>query len=472
MSILTAQQLEENEEYEKAYEEYKTVLSQKPENTEVLERLGHLSIILKKENEAIEYYTKLLELNPTNELAFEQLMDLYVNTDKYKYYVSRGNWHILKQEYSHALNDFKKALNKAQTPEENSATRFILATLYEKNGKYNNAIDEYLRILDTKAANETVFLKLANVYLQEDAVTSAIETLERAIEDGFESKEIKETLAKLYLSNNQQEKSRQVTENELLKIKSYLDEGDDEQAWALLEQIKGDYKKDPQYHILTAQYYYNKEDWDKSLECVEEVAKFGKNPAVVCQMKAMIYEGKNMDFEAHRMWAKYNIIRGNKDVALNEYYLALKEKDNDAEMLRELAELLDDMGDKVQAGEFWEAIVKLDAGDKKALERLAEFKESIGAYREQVDILMQLYELNKKNRSVIRKLAEGFEKLRDREKALEYYKKFLENSLMDNEYEKIKQKVKSLEGASSKASAPEEEDEGLIGKIIKLFAKK
>ena len=85
MSILTAQQLEENEEYEKAYEEYKTVLSQKPENTEVLERLGHLSIILKKENEAIEYYTKLLELNPTNELAFEQLMDLYVNTDKYIY---------------------------------------------------------------------------------------------------------------------------------------------------------------------------------------------------------------------------------------------------------------------------------------------------------------------------------------------------------------------------------------------------
>ena len=139
-------------------------------------------------------------------------------------------------------------------------------------------------------------------------------------------------------------------------------------------------------------------------------------------------------------------------------------------MIRELAELLDDMGDKVQAGEFWQMLVKLDSKDKKALERLAEFKESIGAYREEVEILEQLYEMNKKNTIVIKKLAFACEKTKQKQKALEYYKKYLENSMMDDEYERIKAKVESMEG--SVANEVVEDDVGLIGKIVKLFSKK
>ena len=55
-------------------------------------------------------------------------------------------------------------------------------------------------------------------------------------------------------------------------------------------------------------------------------------------------------YEAHLTWARYNLVRGNRDVALNEYYMALKEKDDDAEMIKELAELLDDMGDRNHKG--------------------------------------------------------------------------------------------------------------------------
>lgn len=471
MSLITAQQFEENEEYEKAYEEYKNILEKSPANIEVLERLGHIAIILDKKDDAEVFYNKILELDVKNELAHEQLMDIYISKDKYKYYVSRGNLHIIQNEISHALNDYKKALSKAQSDKEISSARFILATLYERLDKNNNAIDEYLRVTESEFANEITFLNLAHVYYKEDAITSAIETLERAVERGFDSNIIKENLAELYSRNNDYEKTREATGNEIVKIKSYLDEGNDEKAFELLNNIADVYKQDPQYYILKAQYHFNKEEWDKSFEFVEKFAEYGQNAALVYQMKALIYEGKKMDYEAHLFWARYNLVRGNKDVALNEYYMAHKEKDNDAELLRELAELLDDMGDKVQAGEFWQNLVNIDASDKKALERVAEFKESIGDYRGEIEYLEKLYMLNKKNTIVIKKLATACEKTKQKQLALEYYKKYLENSLMDEEHERIKQKVEQMEGSVSN-DMPSEEDDGLIGKIIKLFAKK
>ena len=248
-----------------------------------------------------------------------------------------------------------------------------------------------------------------------------------------------------------------------------MDEGNDEKAYELLNSIGDEYKQIPDYLILKAQYYFNKQDWEKSFEYVEEFAKNGQNPALVFQMKALIYEGKKMEYEAHLSWARYNLVRGNKDVALNEYYLAHKERQDDTQMLQELAELLEDMGDKVQAGEFWNSIVKLDEKNKKALEKLADFKESIGAYREQIDILEKLYEMNKKNTIVIKKLAYAYEKTKQKQTALEYYKKYLENSLMDDEYERIKVKVGALEGSPDISP---DEDEGLIGKLVKMFSKK
>ncbi len=127
MSIITAQQLEENEQYDKAYEEYKNVSNP---NIDVLERLGHLAMILEKPQEAADYYNKILEKDPTSTLAYEQLMDIYASTDRYKYYISRGNLHSIQQEFSHAITDYKKALAKAQNDDEINTTRLVLATFY------------------------------------------------------------------------------------------------------------------------------------------------------------------------------------------------------------------------------------------------------------------------------------------------------------------------------------------------------
>lgn len=466
MSINTAEQLEENEQYDKAYEEYKKIYAQKPKSIDILERLGHLAMILDKKDEAAEYYSKVLELDATSELAHEQLMDIYVHTDRYKYYTMRGNLHVLQSELSHAIGDFKKALDKAQTEEEVNTTRFVLGNLYEITGKNHQAIDEYLRIIDTNNLNELVYLKLAQVYVKEDAVSSAVEILEKARENGFDTDSVKETLAQLYLKNNEPDKARTVTKDELVKVKSLLEEGKSQTAYEFLEKMDEKTKGNSQYHSLLAQYYFNVKDWEKSLEAVNVFEKLEQNSPLVYQMRALIYEEKGNDFDAHMNWAKYNLARKDKDVALNEYFSAYQIKSDDIILTRNIAELLDDMKDRAHAAEFWEKLTNLDSDNRKALERVAEFKESIGDYRSEAEILEQLYALDNKNAIVVKKLAKAYEKIKNKEKSLEFYNKFVEISPVNDETEQIKAKIKKLEATEMV------EDEGLLGKIMNLFVKK
>lgn len=477
MGLDTAEQLEENEQWDKAYEEYKKMHEKQPKNTDVLERLGHLAVILNKNEEAAVYYTKILELDATNVVAYEHLMDVYVHTDRYKYYVARGNLHVVQEELSHAVNDFKKALDKAQTAQEMSTVRFVLANLYEQLGKSHQAIDEYLRILDTHGehegaaggANEAmslVFLKLAQIYLTEDAVGSAVEILERARESGFETNDIKENLAKLYLKNGQPDKARELTTDEFVKVRSLLEEDKNQAAFDILDKIKDKNKENAQYYQLLAQYYFNIKNWGKSLEEVNEFDKLQPNSPLTYQMRALIFEEQGNDFDAHINWAKYNLSKREKDVALNEYFSAYQIKDNDLVLIRNIAELLEDTGDKMHAAEFWEKLQNLDPTNRKALEKMAEFKQNIGDYRSEAETLEKLYEIDNKNALVVKKLAIAYEKIKNKEKALEYYNKFISISPVNEDYEQVKLKISKLESTSM------EEDEGILGKLMNLFAKK
>lgn len=464
MSLQLAEQLEENEQYDKAYEEYKKLNEKNPDDLSLLERLGHIAAVLDKKDEAASYYTKILEKDMTNTLAYEQLMDIYVTTDKYKYYVYRGNLHSVEHQLEHAINDYKKALNLAEDEKAIQTTRFVLANLYEQTDKSMKAIDEYLKILDFGDAPVEVYLKLANLYIKEDALSSAIDIMENA-KKSYDNSAVNETLAQLYLKNNQPDKALEVSSDELMKTKCMLELGKKDEAFKNLQKIESQYKNNSQYHSILAQYYFTIEDFEKALECVENYDKLEKNSPLTYQMRALIYENKNDDFNAHLNWGKYNLVRKNKDVAINEFLNAHQVNEKDADLISTIAMLLEETGDKIHAVEFYEKLAKLDNKNKKALEKLAEFREGLGDYRVQADYLEQLYELDKRNPIVIKNLAAAYEKIKNKPSAVEFYTKYLELSKGANDYEQIKAKLAKLENTSM------QEDEGFIDKILKLFNK-
>lgn len=465
MSLQTAEQFEENEQYTQAFEEYKKLYERNPKDLSLLERLGHISMLLDNKEEAAKYYSEILESDATNVLAYEQLMDIYVTTDKYKYYIYRGNMHTVEHKLEHAINDYKKAINCAQEDKDIISARFVLGTLYEQEGNNVKAIDEYLKVIEHEDSHEEVYIRLANLYVKEDAIPSAIDVLERGRKAGFDKTNLKEQLADLYLKNGNPEKAIEITSDELTKVKCLLDMDKTSEAFEKLQKMEGQYNHIPQFYSLKAQYYYMTKDFDKALECVEEFDKYEKNSPLTYQMRALIYEEKNEDYNSYLNWGKYNLVRGNKDIAINEFLNANQIKDDDINLLNTLAMLLEESGDKNHAMEFYEKISKLDETDKKSLQKLAEFRESIGDYKSQAEYLLKLYHLDKRNSTTVRQLGEAYEKLRNKPAAVECYEKYLEIGKGNPDYSKIQHKLEKLQNTEM------QEEEGFIDKIMKWFNK-
>lgn len=472
MSIELAEKYEQDENYEEAYSEYVKLLTSRPQNVDLLQRTAHVASILGKIDEAENYFSKILELDPSNEVAYEQLMDMFISTDKFKYYSYRGNLHLIQQKFEHAAGDFKKALDKAPDLAKANMTRFILATIYDKNGKKNNAIDEYLRILDSQDAPIEAYINLSKIYEEEDILSSAAEILERAIKDGFDDQKIKDLLAEIYLKNNRTDAASKVSSDKLIQLRCLIEDEHFDEAENKINEMQSDYKKNPKFLTLVAQFYYAKKDFDKAFEYVNEFAKFDKNSPLIYQMRALIYEEKGDEFEEHYNWAKYNYIRGNKDVALNEYMLAHHSKPEDSALIITIAELLDEMKDRTHAIEFYEKLYKLEPQNKKALERLGEFRESIGDYKMSIEYFEKLYEIDKRNSRILKSLAKAYEKTKAHDKAVEFYSKYLSSSaISENETIEIKKKIEKLEIKKKDYADASAEDDGLIGVIMKFFGK-
>ena len=101
----------------------------------------------------------------------------------------------------------------------------------------------------------------------------------------------------------------------------------------------------------------------------------------------------------------------------------------------------------------------------KTLQKLADYRASIGDYRMQAEYLEKLLETDKRNLNLIKQLGELQEKLKNKPEAIKYYKRFLEVAQQGVEFEKIQAKLAKLENTEMV------QEEGLIDKIMRFFNK-
>lgn len=402
-----AEQLEQDEKYEEAYAEYKKQMAQKPADVELLTKLGHLALILEKKEDAKIYYAKILEIDPPNILAHEQLIDIFMHEDRFKYYLLRGNLRALQQQMSHAKSDFKKAIDHAKDPQEALPARYLYAGLCEGQSRLNEAIDEYLRISDYDEKNPVVFLKLAELYEKTEGLVAAIQTLERGRRDrGF--KDFEEILAGYYIRNSQPEKAYELAQSELTKARALFDMGRNDAGYEILMGVKDKYSKEKIFHSLLAQYYFQKDMFEEAFKEIDEYEKIDSKSPLIYQMRALIYEKQGDAFNEHINWGKYNVMRGEKDVALNEYLTAYRFNDKDVDLIETIAALLEAEGDKTKASEFYERLADVDPKNRLALEKIAEFRESIGDNYGAIEYMERLKEIDPRNQF----LQDNYEKIK------------------------------------------------------------
>lgn len=468
MSLQLAEQFEANEQYEQAYAEYKKEYANSPDDIGILERLGHLSLILGNSDEAAGYYYEILKRDVTNPLAYEQLMAIFENKDKYKYYIYRGNKNSLEGKLDFAINDFKKALNHAEDDEAQIVmTRLTLANLYRQTGNKMKAIDEYNLILEYSNLHEEIFLQLADLYLEDEAYSSALDALHRAISKGFDTDRIHEALAAVYLKSGDAKSAIEHTKDELLKIQCMLEMGQGTEAYNKLNSLPEEYKSNPRYYTLMAQYCYSTKDFDKALMYIEEYNKAQPNSPLTYQMRALVYDETDNEYYSHLNWGRYNMLRGNKDIAVNEFLNAVQIRADEPDVLFTLADMLTEDGDINHASEYYEKIIKIEPNNKEALRKLASYRESIGDKKGQLDYLEKLYDADPNDLAGLKNLAKAYEKFR-KDKSVELYEKYLDLVKDPVEYKLVKDRLEKL---NTYGAGDTEESVGLIDKIMGFFNK-
>ena len=385
-----------------------------------LHQAANDELIKGNDEKAIEIYTKIIELAPGDEVALSQLMDLYLERDKFMYYITRANVNIVQQKYEHAINDVKKALNLESQSIE--ALR-KLGRLYKVTGKNLRAVDEFLKILDIDANQKDAYIELIDLYTKENSPESAIGIAKKAVVNFAQDSEFKNILANLYFKSGDYKNALEAVEDDFLKAKILLQDEQNDSAKEILNKLKEDknmYKESNKeqlaaYYLLEAQYYYNKKEFDEALNYVEKYTDLSLPNALSFQMKALIYEGMGDEFKSSYNWGYCYKVRKRFDEAIVEFTHAHNAKPDDKNTLIELANLYANNGEKFASMEYWKKVYEIDK-DKRAGQILGDF------YYEQGDLRLA-----------------------------EYY-------------------GKTIERKSQKEAAYE--DEGLLEKIIKLFSKK
>ena len=110
------------------------------------------------------------------------------------------------------------------------------------------------------------------------------------------------------------------------------------------------------------------------------------------------------------MSAISHILKGEKEVALNEYMTAFQFNNKDVDLIETIAVQLEGMKDVTKACEFYERLIELEPKNINALQKLASFRESIGDYRMAFEYIEKLKEVDPRNQFV----SDNFDAYKDR----------------------------------------------------------
>ena len=463
-ALLKAQQLEDEEKFEEAYECYKYAYEIDKNDTDVLQNLAVCAQTLHKNEEAKEYWQHFMELKPEDPISYTQLLDIYFLENKYLYYMTRAKLKVLENRLSQATDDYKKAINNTTEEKEIIEARYLLAQTYEYINKPMQAIDEYLKILDYEH-NENVYISLSGLYYKEDK-SAAVDILEKAVVEYPQSEPIREFLCQAYLATGNYKEAEKYAVSIFNKIKAMLMQEKNDDAFEELKKLSSKDKQDISYSALMAEYYYNIGDDENTLVWIEQFEKMNPNNPLPYQMRALVHEKKNNDYDAHFNWGKYYIKKNDHDLALNEYLNAYNTNPQKIDVIKELINLYSALNDNFACAEFCEKLVKIEKNDVATIKRLVKFYEEQGYEDKVMEYLFALTEINNKDYNAFLKLAKHAENNRRINEAIEYYNNYLKFAPNSDEKEEIKKKTELL------VSGEIYEEEGFLDKLIGFFTKK
>jgi tetratricopeptide (TPR) repeat protein len=340
-----------------------------------------------------------------------------------------------------------------------------------------HAVDEFLVILENDPENFKVYKELADIYISVENSEAAVETYEKALEIYPDHTETMKELAELYIELQNYDKAESLLEKALsyeaddiaglisiARVKVFLGKNDE-----AIEKINRIFEKEPdniEALGILADYYTSSGQYEKALLQTEKIRKKLPNSSFGYRKTSEICEKAGMIYEMHYYYGIFHNLKGEKQLAIDEFSHALDLNPNNTDIMLKIAELYEELTEPYIAIEYYERIFNIDNSSISSLKKAGELYFRQKNYEKASACFEIVLESDKSDKELYFKLAQAQENYKDREKAFENYKKFIKLAPLSPKTDEAKSKIEKLE---SKLYG--EDDEGFLEKIFKFFTK-
>ncbi len=460
--------------YDKVYTILKSQLKTHKDDMDFIERYANTCCILHKTEEAIEQYNTILSKQPDNIVALKQLIDIYENTNPMMFRLTRARLYQLEENIEGAERDYKKAFALAEKDEDILQIRYQLAKLYRSEGKNELALDEYIFLTSANEGNFSVYIELAEIYIEMNNQSSAINALKRALDLYPDSTETMQMLADTYAdieeyakAENYYERLLEKNQNNvevmvnLAKVYLHLDKLD--KTRDILQKAENTDANSTEVLTAMAGYYTYIDDYDKAKTyCNRIIQKLPKSPLGYRKL-AQLYSAKGENHLASFNFGIYHELRNEIDDAINEYSTALQYKKDDFETIKRLANLHETLGELEIAADYFhtlfEAKIDIIENTKKLANIYIKLKDYEYAQR-YIDTAMK----ENPDIELLFLTAKCSYKLKDFETALEQLEEYKEKTKSLENIEEVNKLIEEIQNKKENGYNP-------FAKIFKFLDK-
>ena len=174
----------EKKKYDKTIDNLKKAIELNPKNYPAYSNLGAIYVQKKEYDKAIEIYKKAIELNSKDDDMYKNITvtdgdNVIEATLKEFLYLNLGVVYSKKREYDNAIENYKKII---ELNPKNDTAYGRIGVMYGLKEDYGNAIDNLKKAIELNPQNSIAYDNLGVVYSKKEEYDKAIENCKKAIE--------------------------------------------------------------------------------------------------------------------------------------------------------------------------------------------------------------------------------------------------------------------------------------------------
>lgn len=280
----------EAKRYQVASKYFGEAIQLNPSYTVAYMENGYANLEMRKIDEAKQNFTRAYDLDPTNEAALKELVELNYNYRHFQKAIDLAqkckncpNADRIVAMSHYQLEDYpkaeKKLLSLLEKDPNDAELTYLTGRNYMEMGMEDKAIPYYEKAVQLDEHRSNWFFELGLLYYNNNNFKNAVVAFNKAAEKGFvQSNDFNENLGFAYLYSGEYEKGEKL----LLEI---------------YERRPGD--KD----ILRdmAQAYYDSKKYDKSLEICQKLLEADKNDGRALYQAGMCFQRKGQVSRGQQM---------------------------------------------------------------------------------------------------------------------------------------------------------------------------